>query len=189
MDSFNFFFSFYGLLLGFSVAAVVRGLAGILSTRRELTITALPALLGIFLLQDMATLWVFAWDTRAHLKVNYLSIYGAMVVATLYYVAAILAFPIKISRVQTLEKSYWHNKRLIWSAIIGGSFLATAHAASVGVFAEAQPVMFWVLQVIYWTPLVALLFTNSRKVDTALLGALVLGYLAEPLLEIVDLIS
>ena len=59
------------------------------------------------------------------------------------------------------------------------------HTSSIGAFSNAEPTMFWGLQTVYWVPLVALLFTKSRAVDTALLGALVLGYTAEPVLEIV----
>jgi hypothetical protein len=58
MDEFEFFFSFYGLLLSFSVALVVAGLTNVLGLRRRLRLSPLPVLLGIFLLQDMATLWV-----------------------------------------------------------------------------------------------------------------------------------
>ncbi len=183
MDSFEFFFSFYGLLLGFAVAMVVAGLAGIIALRSRLKISPLPVLLGIFLLQDMATLWVFAWDTREHLVVNYTNIYGAMVIASLYLMAATLAFPFGLDDSADVEAHYWENKRVVFGAIVAGSLLTLLHAVAVEALNPGSAV-FWLLQLIYWGPLLALLFTRRRTVDLVLMSALVVGYLAEPMMEL-----
>lgn len=183
MEEFNFMFGFYGLLLGFSVAAVTKGLATLLSLRRSLRPGLLTPLLGIFLLQDIATMWIFAWDTREHLSVNYIGIYGAIVVAMAYYFAATLAFPLRIGEGTDLDAHYWANKRFVLAALMLASGLTLVHAVRV------EPDIFdwwgfWPLQAIYWLPLLALLFTRRKRLDTALLLFLVVGYLVEPLLEL-----
>jgi hypothetical protein len=184
MDSFEFFFSFYGLLLGLSVATVVVGLAGMVALRRRVKLSPLPVLLGIFLLQDIATLWVFAWETRESLTVSYANIYGAMIIAALYFMAASLAFPIGLTEDGDPESHYWDNKRLVFGAVIAGSMLTLVHAVSVDAIGITS-LPSAVLQLIYWAPLVALLFSKWRRLDVALLAILVVGYLADPVLELV----
>jgi hypothetical protein len=183
MDSFEFFFSFYGLLLGFSVATVSVGIVSIVALRGEVRITPLPILLGVFLLQDIATLWVFAWFARESLTVNYANIYGAMIVATLYFMAASLAFPLGLNEQSDPEAHYWKNKHLVLGAIAAGSALTTLHGLAVDAINLASPLT-WILQAIYWTPLLALIFTRSKAADLSLLSLLVVGYLAEPIMDV-----
>lgn len=183
MEEFNFFFGFYSLLLGLAVAAITRGLAMAVTFRDTARVGPLIPLLGIFLLQDLASVWIFAWDTREHLSVNYLSLYGAMVVAILYNFAAALAFPARVAEGTDLEAHYWSNKRLVFGAQMLASLLTLCH----GVFVEPEVFDwwgFWPLQLIYWGPLLALLLTRNRRMDVGLLGFLVIGYLAEPTFEI-----
>ena len=183
MDSFEFFFSFYGLLLGFSVATVSVGLVSIVALRRQVKVAPLPILLGIFLLQDISTLWVFAWFARETLTISYANIYGAMLVATLYFMAASLAFPLGLSEQSDPKAHYWENKHLVLGAVAAGSLLTVIHGLLVDAISIASPLE-WFLQLIYWLPLLALLFTKSKKVDLALLSFLIVGYLAEPLMDL-----
>lgn len=63
--SFEFFFSFYGLLLGLSAAEVAKGLANALGARERIRIGWLTPMLAGFLLLDIASFWLFAWGGRA----------------------------------------------------------------------------------------------------------------------------
>ena len=53
MDPFEFFFSFYGLLLGFSVAELVGGFAGLVQNRRKVRFGHLTLLLAVFVAIDI----------------------------------------------------------------------------------------------------------------------------------------
>ena len=63
--SFEFFFSFYGLLLGLSAVEVAKGLANALGVRERIRIGWLTPLLAAFVLLDITSFWLFAWGGRA----------------------------------------------------------------------------------------------------------------------------
>ena len=64
MSAFEFYFSFYGLILGLSVAQVVSGFAVALDARKRSKVGLLTPLLALFLLFDITTFWLFAWALR-----------------------------------------------------------------------------------------------------------------------------
>ena len=61
MSAFEFFFSFYGLLLGLSVAALVNGLAQLLHERERVQFGWLTPALALFVALDVVTFWSQAW--------------------------------------------------------------------------------------------------------------------------------
>ncbi len=87
MTAFEFYFSFFGLLLGFSVAEVTSGLANALSARRRARIGWLTPMLALFILLDIASFWMFAWANREHLTIDWHTMFGGLVVAVTYYLA------------------------------------------------------------------------------------------------------
>ena len=61
MSAFEFFFSFYGLLLGLSVAELVGGFSRVLHERQRVRFGWLTPLLAVFVALDLATFWNQAW--------------------------------------------------------------------------------------------------------------------------------
>ncbi len=57
MSAFEFFFSFYGLLLGLSVAELVGGFARVLHERQRVRFGWLTPLLALFVAVDLVTFW------------------------------------------------------------------------------------------------------------------------------------
>lgn len=62
MSAFEFFFSFYGLLLGLSVAELVGGFARVLHQKARVRFGFLTPLLAVFVAVDIATFWNQAWS-------------------------------------------------------------------------------------------------------------------------------
>ena len=71
MDAFEFFFSFYGLILGLSVVEVITGLMRVFKQRRKVRIGWLTPMLGLVLLLDVTSFWTIAWGTMRDLEVSY----------------------------------------------------------------------------------------------------------------------
>jgi hypothetical protein len=177
MGTFEFYFSFYGLLLGLSAAEVASGLANSISSRRAVAIGALTPLLAGFVLLDIASYWMWAWATKEHVTISWGLMIGGLIVAITYYLAAALVFPRRSEEWPVLDEHYWLHKRYV----VGGLALAAAISTSFTIFkyppAPNDMVMFaWMAA--YWVPLILLLFTKSRKADLILLGFLVAQYLA-----------
>ena len=182
MDGFNFFFGFYGLMLGFSVAVVTSGLANLVSKPRESSIR-LFMLVGIFMLLDLISLWVFAWDSRQYLGVDYPSLYAAMMIAIVYYFAAALIFPREFPEADILNV-YWENKRWLIVAVAIASGCTELHEIWYQPGALVQW-HWWLMQATYWVPLTWLFFTRAERSDTILWLILVAGYLYEAIVEVI----
>jgi hypothetical protein len=177
MSAFEFYFSFYGLLLGLSVVEVTNGLANALGSRRSIAIGWLTPLLAIFFLTDVASFWIFAWGARGLIYIDWSPLYAGLIIAVTYYLAAALVFPRNIAEWPSFDDHYWEHKRLV----IGGIALANAAVVGLGIAFISAPFrdpMFWFWQIIYWGPVIGLMISKSRRIDIALLAVGILGYLA-----------
>ncbi|HEY0113822.1 MAG TPA: hypothetical protein VGB59_11845 [Allosphingosinicella sp.] len=177
MDKFEFYFSFYGLLLGLSAAEVVGGLANSISSRKAVTVGILTPLLAAFVLLDITSYWMWSWATKDSVEISWGLMIGGLIAAVTYYLAAALVFPRRIDEWPVLDDHYWEHKKFV----VGG--LALANVLSTGFTIYQHPpspsdaVMF-VWMAAYWVPLAALLFTRTRRADISLLALLMLQYLA-----------
>lgn len=180
MSPFEFFFSFYGLLLGFSVAELVGGFARLVHERRTTRIGALTLLLGAFVAVDIATFWNQAWVIFRNAPFNLSLLVLGLFVASIFYVAATSVFPREIKPGQSLDEHFWAQRRLVllsvlaanWTMII--SFFAFAQLGGELVSLNLSPV-FWIgLALFTLGILVAALAQRRRIVLTALI--VLVGY-------------
>lgn len=176
MSAFEFYFSFFGLLLGFSVAEVTSGLASALNARRRVRIGWLTPLLALFILLDIMSFWMFAWANRDHVTVGWSTMFGGLVIAVTYYLAASLLFPRERDEWASLDEHYWAQKRMV----VAGVGVANLVLISFTVFnfplgLNDWPFMAW--QLAYFLPLAGLLFSKRERTDLALLAFLVAYYL------------
>lgn len=174
MNHFEFFFSFYGLLLGLSVAAVVNGLAAALRSRKAIAVGWLTPLLALFVLLDITSFWLFAWDTQGSVRITYRTMYLALAVAVAYYLSASLVIPKNVDEWPNFDVYYWRNKKIIVPGIIFANIVITVQAYLSG---PPQTYRGWVFAAqtgAYFIPLVLLVFTKRYWLDVALLVWLIL---------------
>jgi hypothetical protein len=174
--SFEFFFSFYGLLLGLSAAEVAKGLAHALGVHERIRIGWLTPMLAAFVLLDIASFWFFAWGGRALVTIGWTSLFVGLVIAITYYLAAALVFPYDLAAWTSLDEHYWRRKRLV----VAGIMLPNAIVFGLTMAYISAPigtVRFWFDQSVYWGALAGLLFTRDRRADLVLLFILILQYL------------
>jgi len=93
MSPFEFFFSFYGLILGLSVAVVISGFTNVLKQRRRVRIGWLSPLLAIFVLIDIASFWIGAWGAFQDVPIRLFVLVLGLVAAGSYHVAAAMVVP------------------------------------------------------------------------------------------------
>ena len=113
MSAFEFFFSFYGLLLGLSVAVIATGLATAIQHRRKIRIGYLTPLLALFVGLDIATFWDSAWVNFRHLPFSYGLLVAGLAIALIYFIAASLVFPHAIEDGMSLDDHFHSNKRVV----------------------------------------------------------------------------
>ncbi|KQW80900.1 hypothetical protein [Brevundimonas sp. Root1279] len=131
MSAFEFFFSFYGLLLGLSLAVIATGAATAIQHRRKLRIGWLTPLLAVFVALDVASFWDFAWSTFRETPFSYGLLVASLVVAVVYFIAASLVFPHQIEEGMSLDDHFFANKRIVLLLTTAANALAVLVAAPI----------------------------------------------------------
>lgn len=136
MSAFEFFFSFYGLLLGLSVGVLATGAARAFKHRKTQPVGWLTPLLAVFVALDVATFWDGAWVNYRSLPFSYGLLIGGMVVAVVYFIAAALVFPDDGDARAPLDEHFWANKRAILGLLILANVLGVCGQFAVNLTRE-----------------------------------------------------
>ena len=126
MSAFEFFFSFYGLLLGLSVAVIATGVATAVQHRKTIRIGWLTPLLALFVGLDVATFWDSAWNNFRHLPFSYGLLVAGLAIATTYFIAASLVFPQQIEDGMSLDDHFWANRRQVLLLLVAANLISVA---------------------------------------------------------------
>ena len=181
MSAFEFFFSFYGLLLGLSVAELVAGFARVLHRRRAVRFGWLTPLLAVFVAVDIATFWNQAWGIFRFAPFNMALLVVGLAVAAVFYVAASVTFPGRETTEgasSDLDDHFWSHRRTVFLCVlIANLIIAAVFFANAGVSGQISQSM---LSPLFWGGLVLFIggtsigaFARSRRMVTAALIVLV----------------
>lgn len=140
MSAFEFFFSFYGLLLGLSVAELVGGFARVLHERERIRFGWLTPALALFVAIDIATFWNQAWVIFRGAPFNTFLLVVSLGIAATFYVAASVTFP-RVSaegahdRID-MDAHFWAHRRLVFGCILAANLIV---AVMVVILAQLNP--------------------------------------------------
>lgn len=134
MSAFEFFFSFYGLLLGLSVAVIATGVSTAVQHRKKIRIGWLTPLLATFVALDIASFWDSAWVAFRHMPFSYGLLVAGLAIALVYFIAASLVFPHDLADGQSLDDHFWANKKVVLLLTVAANVMAvlTIAAANLG---------------------------------------------------------
>jgi len=178
MSAFEFFFSFYGLLLGLSVAELVGGFARVLHERQRVRFGWLTPLLAVFVAMDVATFWSQAWTIFQGAPFNLSLLFVGLVVAATFYVAASVTFPRVtaegVSDRIDLDQHFWAHRRLVFTCVLTANLIVaglftTLMSVNAG-FAELSTPRLWIGMAIFVLGTATAAFAPWRRVAV---GALV----------------
>ncbi len=148
MSDFEFFFSFYGLLLGLSVAELTGGFARLLHERHRVRFGWLTPLLALFVAIDLATFWNQAWRFFRDAPFNPALLLMGLMIAATFYVAASVTFPrVTAEGVETridLDDHFWAHRRVVFGCVLAANAMVWL---LLGLLALADPA--WAD---FWTP-------------------------------------
>jgi hypothetical protein len=148
MSAFEFFFSFYGLLLGLSVAELTGGFARLLHERHRVRFGWLTPLLAVFVALDLATFWNQAWRFFRGAPFNPALLLVGLVIAATFYVAASITFPrVTAEGVETridLDEHFWTHRSVVFGCVLAANAMVWL---LLGLLALADPT--WAA---FWTP-------------------------------------
>lgn len=175
MSDFEFFFSFYGLILGLSIVEIVGGVARTFSERAGIkhAHAVLTPLLAAFVAMDVANYWVRAWVDFRTVHIHYGVLLAGLSLSGLYYIAASLVFPKELSEWKSLDEHFWARRRvvllclLVCATVVDGFQVAAAWGQ--------LPVAFFATNALYVSCVLAAAFAGRRwQVVAALSGGIVL---------------
>lgn len=180
MSPFEFFFSFYGLLLGFSVAELVGGFARVVHERRKVRFGSLAMMLAAFVAVDIATFWNQAWLIYRFAPFNFALLVLGLVVAGTFYVAATLVFPRDLEGAASLDEHFWAHRRVVLLCVLAANWIGAGlfllNATLTGELAAfALPWLFWAGLVLFTVGTLTAALARGRIIVTAAL-AIVLAY-------------
>lgn len=118
MSAFEFFFSFYGLVLGLSVAVLATGAARAFKHRKTVKVGWKTPLLALFAAFDIATFWDAAWTNLGKAPYSYGMLLAGLAVAIVYFIAASLIFPEPEDEATSLNQHFEANKRPVLLLLI-----------------------------------------------------------------------
>jgi hypothetical protein len=175
MSEFEFFFAFYGLLLGLIVAEVAIKFADAIDAHAHRPIGILSPLLAMFVLCDVTGFWIFIWSIRDAVYVSFGTVIAALAVAIGYFLSAALIFPRSERGWATLDDHYWARRRYVLAGVI------FAISMQLGILmARSMPRLddfwffFWVA--VYYGPIAVIWFSRNRRANIAALVILVAYY-------------
>ena len=185
MTDFEFIFVLYALVLGLSLVELLAGFGRTLENEfetdaegRVFQIGWLTPLLGLFVLLDLLSFWMFAWAVQNRIEVNPASLLAVMVFAASYYLAARLVFPTKPDLFDDLDTHYFRVRRTVMGILIA---LVFAQWAYLYTFEAARAQIFTPVSLGLTALLIALMagtmVFKDKRVQAALLVALSVRYI------------
>jgi hypothetical protein len=126
MSQFEFTFSLFGLLLGFSLVEVLSGLVRTMKLRGKVRIGWFTPLLGLFVMVDLTSFWSIAWQSRDGIPANFATLLLGLFVTGLYYFSASMVFPDKPEEWPDFDDWAMRHKRQVLGGILVCNLIATA---------------------------------------------------------------
>ncbi|HUH23910.1 MAG TPA: hypothetical protein VLZ51_07600, partial [Brevundimonas sp.] len=183
MSAFEFFFSFYGLLLGLSVAELVGGFARVLHERERIRFGWLTPALALFVAIDIATFWNQAWVIFRGAPFHTFLLLISLMIAATFYVAASVTFP-RVSAEGAherldLDAHFWAHRKLVFGCILAANLIVAVMVIILGQmnpgFAKvASSVTMWTGVAIFVVGTTTAAFAPWRRVAIAALAVVLL---------------
>jgi hypothetical protein len=184
MTGFDLVFAGFGLLLGLAIAEVLSGFSRVLQLKRgakPVRIGWLTPLLGLFVLLDLTSFWLAAYEARGQMQANYVTLASVLAIVGVYYLAATLIFPDEPEQWPDFDDWYDRNKRMVIGGlltanvgiIIGQIVLEAYHPSGGAAISDTAETRLLLALVGLLSLLFALLFVRSRRWNVAMLVVLI----------------
>jgi hypothetical protein len=192
MSPTDLIFAFISLLLGLGIAEVLGGFARSIAVRRkensEVRLGTLTPLVAIFIVVDLTSFWLLAYDFRDQFRATFPMLVGVLAICGFYYIVAYLVFPGEPDEWRSLDDYYDRQRRMLIGGILGANFtqllgqilveiLVPAPDTAEAAMSDAAMALEVPSALVIVSCLVTLLFVRSRKWNRVLLIVLNLALL------------
>jgi hypothetical protein len=179
VDTFAFFFAFYGLILGLAVAELLGGFAGMVRAHALKKMEAQTALVALLTFVLICATWIDAWNMLQAITLNFGDLWPPILLATFYFLAAAVIFPRDPGQYSHLRAYFAARRKFVVGMLFAAELVDMW--ADRGWFVDQrlhQPAHFWGWVVPYNIAIkgcfIALLLVRGRRATIALLAAQIL---------------
>jgi len=176
MSDFEFVFSLFGLMLGFSLAELLGGLVRAVKSRRTVRLGWLTPLLALFVMLDLTTFWANAWDNRELIPARYGILVLGLLATGLYYFAASMVFPERGEDCPDLDAHFYARRRTVLLLVGLCNGLVLVALALIGAGEATHPVML-AIHGFYYVMLLLAAGPRLPWLNGVAIGLLILLYL------------
>lgn len=127
MDQFEFFFTFYGLLLGLALAELLLGFANALRERTPPKWGRYTPLLGLVVLIEISATFLDAWRKLQGIELDLPNFAVPTMIGIAYFVSAVMTVPRHIEDWETLDDYFLARRRWTIGLLVIANLL---HAAT-----------------------------------------------------------
>jgi hypothetical protein len=113
MSDFEGLFALLSLMFGLIVAELAIKFADAIDSHRERPLGILTPALAFLVLTDVTSFWLWVWGARRVLEINWPTVFGCVLLAVVYFLAASLVFPRTSRGWAHLDEHYWSRKPLV----------------------------------------------------------------------------
>lgn len=175
MSDFDFAFSLYGLVLGFTLVEVLAGFVRVMKQRRVVRVGWLTPMLAVFVMLDLISYWTGAWTGRGAFEISYGAFLVALVRTAGYYLAAAHIFPDVLDSSTDLDEHFFANRRMVMGIILA---LSLASFAISLLFGTRQIGVVQAATLVVYYPMMALVVVaRKRWLAMTALAILIADYL------------
>ncbi|MCL6740873.1 hypothetical protein LZ518_06985 [Sphingomonas sp. RB56-2] len=188
MKGVDLLFQLFALLLGFSVAELLAGMARSWRIRvgasrtgeARIRIGWLVPLLASLVLIDQTHFWLTAYELKDFFVFDYATLLGILVIVGGYYVISTFVFPDSPAEWPDFDEYYLRTNRTVLAGMIAINFITFSYAVYValgfGLEISSAPVMrswfSFVPALLFFPLLVSLWFVKGRRANLLLLAVM-----------------
>ena len=185
MTGVDLLFQLFALLLGFSVAELLAGLArswrirsgATLASTATIRIGLLVPLLALLVLVDQTHFWLTAFQLRDYFSFDYATLLGILVIVGGYYMVSTFVFPDDPEQWPDFDLYYLRTNRTVLAGMLAINFITFAYAIyaalDYGLRIEASPPMrswfSFIPALLFFPGLVLLWFVRSCRANLIVL--------------------
>lgn len=124
MNAFEYYFSFFTLIIGLAVAAVAKGFGEMWQSRRRAPVGYVTPLLAAFLLLDLSRFWLGLWGKQEIAMMGPLALASGLCVALPYVFATSIMFPQDADEWPSQDAYYSAHSRPLYVALFASKVAA-----------------------------------------------------------------
>ena len=118
MSDFEGLFGLLSLMFGLIVAELAIKSADAIDAHRDRPLGILTPALTVLVLTDVTSFWLWVWGARKVLEINWPTVFGGVLLAFVYFLAASLVYPRTTRGWTHLDEHYWSRKRWVAGGLL-----------------------------------------------------------------------